>query len=68
MTLTTPTGFTKDMWVTSVEIKPSELAVTHHICISFVPHRPSATYNTLLWVDKQRDEAGVEVPQANENL
>ena len=62
MTLTTPTGFTKDTWVTSVEIKPSELGVTHHICISFVPHRPNATYNTMLWVDKQRDDAGVQVP------
>src|SRR5262249_5672062 len=50
-----------DTWVTSVEIKQSELAVTHHICISFVPHRSDAVYNTLLWVDKQRDEAGVEV-------
>jgi hypothetical protein len=64
MTLTTPTGFAKDTWVTSVEIKPSELAVTHHICVSFVPHRPDTVYNTLLWVDKQRDEAGVEVPPA----
>jgi hypothetical protein len=62
MTLTTPTGFTKDQWITSVEIKPSQLAVTHHICVSFVPHRPDAVYNTLLWTDKQRDEAGVEVP------
>ena len=61
MTVTTAAGFTKDTWVTSVEIKPSELAVTHHICISFIPHRPAAVYNTLLWVDKQRDEAGVEV-------
>jgi hypothetical protein len=64
MTLTTPTGFTKDTWVTSVEIKPSELAVTHHICVSFVPHRPGADLNKLLWVDKQRDEAGVEVAPA----
>jgi len=61
MTLTTPSGLTKDTWVTSVEIKPSELSVTHHICISFVPHRPNVNYNTLLWVDKQRDDAGVEV-------
>lgn len=61
MTLITPTGFTKDMWITSVEIKPSELGVTHHICVSFVPHRPNVSYNTLLWVDKQRDDAGVEV-------
>jgi hypothetical protein len=61
MTLTTPSGFTKDTWVTSVEIKPSELVVTHHICVSFVPHRANAEQNTLLWVDKQRDDAGVEV-------
>ena len=62
MTLFTPAGFTKDTWVTSVEIKPSELAVTHHICVSFVPHRAETVYNTFLWVDKQRDEAGNEVP------
>jgi hypothetical protein len=61
MTLTTATGFNKDTWVTSVEIKPSELAVTHHICISFVPHRPDTVYNRFLWVDKQRDDARVEV-------
>ena len=30
-----PTGLTKDTWITSLEIKPSSLAVTHHICISF---------------------------------
>jgi hypothetical protein len=44
MTLTTPGGFSKDTWITSVEIKPSESAVTHHICISFVPHRPDTVY------------------------
>ena len=61
MTLVTPTGFTKDTWVTSVEIKPSELGITHHICVSFVPHRPDTVYNTFLWVDKQRDDTGAEV-------
>ena len=61
MTLVTPTGFTKDTWVTSVEIKPSELGITHHICVSFVPHRPDTVYNTFLWVDKQRDGTGAEV-------
>jgi len=48
MTLVTPTGFTKDTWITSVEIKPSELGVTHHICVSFVPHRPDTVYSTFL--------------------
>ena len=62
MTLLTPTGFTKDTWITSVEVKPSELGVTHHICVSFVPHKPGAVYNTFLWVDKQRDDIGAEVP------
>ena len=68
MTLVTPTGFAQDTWVTSVEIKPGELGVTHHICVSFVPHRPAAVYNTLLWADKQRDEAGVEVAPSERKL
>ena len=68
MTLVTPSGFTQDTWVTSVEIKPSELGVTHHICISFVPHRPGAVYNTLVWADKQRDGEGVEVAPAERKL
>jgi len=68
MTLVTPTGFTKDTWITSVEIKPSELAVTHHICVSFVPHRPDAVYNTFLWVDKQRDDTGAEVAPAGRKI
>ena len=37
-TIIVPTGFTKDTWITSVEIKPSDLQTTHHICISFQPH------------------------------
>jgi len=61
MTLFTPTGFTKDTWITSVEVKPSELGVTHHICVSFVPHAAGSVYNTFLWVDKQRDDIGAEV-------
>jgi hypothetical protein len=69
MTVTTPSGFTKDAWITSVEIKPSELGVTHHICVSFVPHRSDTVYNALLWVDKQRDGTGAEVaPSARKIL
>ena len=61
MTLVTPTGFTKDTWVTSIEIKPSELAVTRHICVSFVPHKPDAVYNIFF-------EAGVEAAPAERRL
>jgi hypothetical protein len=58
-TVTIPSGFTKDTWITSVEIKPSELAVTHHICINFVPHRPTTKYYVLNWTESTRDEDGV---------
>jgi hypothetical protein len=56
-----PTGLTKDTWITSLEIKPSELSVTHHICVTFVEHNPAVKYNDLLWVDRKRDEAGVDL-------
>ena len=59
-----PGGFKKDTWVTSMEIKPSEFAVTHHVCISFIQHRSDIQYNVPLWRDVQRDEKGVEILQA----
>jgi hypothetical protein len=59
--ITVPSGFTKDTWITSLEIKPSDLSVTHHICISFVPHTDDVQYYTPLWRDAPRDEEGVIV-------
>jgi hypothetical protein len=56
-----PSGFTKDTWVTSIEIKPSDLTVTHHLCLSFVPHRPDAKYYVMNWQESVRDEDGVAV-------
>ena len=56
-----PSGLTKDTWVGSIEIKPSELSVTHHICVTFVEHNPAVKYNELLWVDRRRDEAGIDL-------
>lgn len=64
----TPGNFTKDTWVTSIEIRPTEYSVTHHLCSSFVPHRENAKYNIPVWVDKQRDEAGVEVAPSERQL
>jgi hypothetical protein len=63
-TYVVPTGFTKDTWITSLEVKPSEKQVTHHICISFVEHDPAVTYNDPKWIDKNRDESGSELPRA----
>jgi hypothetical protein len=58
-----PTGLTKDTWITSLEIKPSALQVTHHICIRFLAHTPDVQYGVPVWVDKQRDAAGSELPR-----
>jgi hypothetical protein len=54
-----PSGFTKDTWITSLEIKPSDLTVTHHICITFVPHRADAKYYVWNWIESPRDDDGV---------
>jgi hypothetical protein len=62
-TMIIPSGFTKDTWVTSMEIKPSDLSVTHHICITFQPHRPNVKYYVLNWQESPRDEDGVAVKE-----
>jgi hypothetical protein len=59
-----PSGFTQDTWITSLEIKPSAVPVTHHICVSFIPHSPEVKYGVPVWVDKQRDESGSALPRA----
>jgi hypothetical protein len=62
MTVVMPTGFTKDTWVTSVQIKPDFPEVTHHICISYVPHRAGYKYGVSYWTDKDRDTDGSALP------
>ena len=57
-----PSGFTKDTWVTSVQIKPEFPEVTHHLCISYVPHNPSYKYGVAYWTDKERDGDGSALP------
>jgi mono/diheme cytochrome c family protein len=55
-----PSGFTKDTWVTSLEVKPSDLSVTHHICLVFVPHRDDVQYYTPTWAERPRDDEGYD--------
>jgi hypothetical protein len=57
--ITIPSGFTRDTLITSLEIKPSDLSVTHHICLSFAPHRPGVKYYEWSWSESPRDEDGV---------
>jgi hypothetical protein len=51
-----PSGFTKDTWITSLEIKPSVLPVTHHICFTFQAHKPDAKYYVPNWSESPRDD------------
>ncbi|PYS38414.1 MAG: thiol-disulfide isomerase [Acidobacteria bacterium] len=58
-----PGGFTKDTWVTSIEVLPSQLAVTHHVCLSYVQHSPEVQYNVPILPRGviQRDAEGNEI-------
>lgn len=64
ISVTVPTGFTKDTWITSVQIKPEHPAVAHHICLGFNPHTPDVKYFDATWEDKQRDQDGAAIPAA----
>ena len=57
-----PGGFTKDTWVTSIEVLPSQMAVTHHVCLSYIQHTPDIEYfKPVLPRQIQRDENGNEI-------
>src|SRR5215467_14687129 len=58
-----PGGFTKDTWVTSIEVLPTQLAVTHHVCLSYLQHTPEVPYNVAMLPRGviQRDADGNEI-------
>jgi hypothetical protein len=56
-----PGNFKEDTWVTSVEVKPSEVAVTHHVCLAYIPHHPDTKYSTAIAREVPRDDNGVEI-------
>jgi hypothetical protein len=61
-TVVMPTGFTKDTWITSIQIRPEFPAVTHHICTTFIPHNPNVPYGVSYWQQKERDGEGSALP------
>jgi hypothetical protein len=62
VSVTIPSGFTKDTWITSVQIKPEHPAVAHHICLGFNPHSPDIKYFEPVWQDKPRGQDGSALP------
>ena len=57
-----PSGFTKDTWVTSIEIRPGDPSVMHHVVMHFRPHTPDVKYGEAVWFDVARDESGITKP------
>ncbi|MBV8728217.1 MAG: thiol-disulfide isomerase [Acidobacteriia bacterium] len=53
-----PTGFAKDAWISSIEIRPGNRAVVHHVIVSVVPHRADADYGVPHTEQKARDAEG----------
>ena len=64
VTVAVPSGFTRDTWVTSVEVRPGARSVVHHVCVSWLPHAADVKYRVPQWQDRPRDENGAELPQA----
>jgi hypothetical protein len=62
ISVTVPSGFKEDTWITSVQIKPEYPAVTHHICLGFNAHSPDVKYFVPEWQDKDRGEDGSALP------
>jgi hypothetical protein len=58
-----PSGIDRDTWITSIEVRPSEPSVTHHICVHFMPHNEDVEYGKYYWNEVMRDERGVEIPR-----
>ena len=61
MEITIPTGFTKDTWVTSIEIRPSNRSVVHHADVFIVPHEKGVKYGVPEITAKPRDADGVAI-------
>ena len=57
--VTLPTGFTKDTWITSIEIRPGNREVVHHAIIEIVPHQKDDQHGLWNADAKKRDAEGV---------
>ena len=62
-TVILPSGFADDTWVTSIEIRPSERSVAHHICFGVQAHRESVAYYTPVASVIARDSDGASLPR-----
>ena len=47
--LAIPAPFTRDTWVTSVEVLPGQPGLVHHMCFSFEKHKPTTPHYVYEW-------------------
>ena len=59
MYVTLPNPFKKDVWVTSIEIRPGNRGVVHHADFFVVPHQPGVVYGVPRVKETARDVDGV---------
>ena len=62
-TVTIPSGFVSDTWVTSIEVRPSERSVAHHVCVGVRPHQEGIAYYTPVATAIPRDSNGAALPR-----
>lgn len=56
-----PTGFKKDTWITSIEVRPSNPSVVHHVIASIEPHKDDVKYGVPRVPVTHRDADGATI-------
>jgi hypothetical protein len=62
-----PTGFSSDTWVTSIEIRPGNRSVVHHVILCVAPHDEDAVLNVPHALTTKRDAEGVALARIPSN-
>jgi hypothetical protein len=62
------TGLTRDTWITSIEVRPGNRRVVHHVALSFRPHNASVNYGEPHAPVTLRDENGDQIARAKTGL
>lgn len=65
--VTVPTGFLKDTWITSIEIRPGNRGVVHHAIVELMAHENGDEHGVWSATPQKRDRDGVAVARIKRN-
>ncbi len=65
---TLPTGLTRDTWITSIEVRPGNRRVVHHVAVFFRPHDPKVKYGEPVTAVLLGDAYGDQIEKARPGL